>query len=87
MSENKANFLDFMKKYSEEVDGELVNFFPKNSGKDWAQKAVGESEFGFDGAAFQSSIVVPVWDFLERGGKRIRPALMLLACEAVGGKK
>ena len=28
-----------------------------------------------------------VWDLLDRGGKRIRPALTFLACECVGGKK
>ncbi|HIE15020.1 TPA: polyprenyl synthetase family protein, partial [Candidatus Bathyarchaeota archaeon] len=27
----------------------------------------------------------PFWDFLDRGGKRWRPALLLLACEALGG--
>jgi geranylgeranyl diphosphate synthase type I len=33
--------------------------------------------------AFYSS----VWDLLDRGGKRIRPALTFLACECVGGRK
>jgi geranylgeranyl diphosphate synthase type I len=28
-----------------------------------------------------------VWDLLDRGGKRFRPALTFLACECVGGKK
>lgn len=28
-----------------------------------------------------------VWDLLDRGGKRFRPALTFLACESVGGKK
>jgi geranylgeranyl diphosphate synthase type I len=28
-----------------------------------------------------------VWDLLDRGGKRIRPALTFLACECVGGRK
>jgi geranylgeranyl diphosphate synthase type I len=28
-----------------------------------------------------------VWDLLDRGGKRIRPALTYLACECVGGKR
>jgi geranylgeranyl diphosphate synthase type I len=33
--------------------------------------------------AFYSS----VWDLLDRGGKRIRPALTFLACECVGGRR
>ncbi len=28
-----------------------------------------------------------VWDLLDRGGKRFRPAMTFLACECVGGKK
>jgi geranylgeranyl diphosphate synthase type I len=28
-----------------------------------------------------------VWDLLDRGGKRFRPALTFLACECVGGKR
>ena len=29
----------------------------------------------------------PVWDLLGRGGKRFRPAMTLLACECVGGRR
>jgi len=29
----------------------------------------------------------PVWDLLDRGGKRIRPAMAFLACECVGGNR
>ncbi len=28
-----------------------------------------------------------VWDILSRGGKRVRPALTMLSCEAVGGRR
>ncbi|MEM3463098.1 MAG: polyprenyl synthetase family protein, partial [Candidatus Bathyarchaeia archaeon] len=31
------------------------------------------------------SLFSSIWDLLDRGGKRFRPALTLLACEAVGG--
>jgi len=31
------------------------------------------------------SLFSSVWDLMDRGGKRFRPALTLLACEAVGG--
>jgi geranylgeranyl diphosphate synthase type I len=29
----------------------------------------------------------PVWDLLDRGGKRVRPAITFLACECVGGTR
>jgi geranylgeranyl diphosphate synthase type I len=32
-------------------------------------------------------LYAPVWDLLDRGGKRIRPAITFLASECVGGRK
>ncbi|MFH1447965.1 MAG: polyprenyl synthetase family protein [Candidatus Micrarchaeota archaeon] len=31
-------------------------------------------------------VCTPIWDLLNRGGKRFRPVMCLLSCEAVGGK-
>lgn len=33
------------------------------------------------------SFYAPVWDLLDRGGKRLRPAMAFLACECVGGRR
>lgn len=35
--------------------------------------------------ALNKAIAEPIWEFLDRGGKRWRPALFLLVCEALGG--
>ena len=51
------------------------------------RSAIGSPNFGLDLNAPQRAITDPVWDFISRGGKRWRPALLLLACEAVGGSK
>lgn len=32
------------------------------------------------------SINTPIWDLLDRGGKRFRPVMCMLSCAAVGGK-
>lgn len=34
--------------------------------------------------ALNKAIAEPIWEFLDRGGKRWRPALFLLICEALG---
>jgi geranylgeranyl pyrophosphate synthase len=34
--------------------------------------------------ALNKAIVDPIWEFLDRGGKRWRPALFLIICEALG---
>ena len=36
--------------------------------------------------ALDKAIAEPIWDILDRGGKRWRPALFLLVCEALGKK-
>src|SRR4030043_2208509 len=36
--------------------------------------------------ALDKAISEPIWDILDRGGKRWRPALFLLVCEALGKK-
>ncbi|VVC00209.1 Short chain isoprenyl diphosphate synthase [uncultured archaeon] len=77
----------FLRKTAAEVDAEIENFFPKRVSGRWFSGYLGRMEFGFDSEAVQRSVAGPVWDFLSRGGKRWRPALMILACEAVGGRK
>ncbi|MCR4335781.1 MAG: polyprenyl synthetase family protein [archaeon] len=77
----------FLKESSKDVDKELENFFPKKITKKWVSEFLGEPEFSFDENSSQKAVVDPIWDFLDRGGKRWRPTLMLLACEAVGGSK
>jgi len=78
---------DFLALSSSEVDNQIVKFFPKKITKNWLVNALGSPEFGYDTIAPQKAVADPIWDFLLRGGKRWRPALMILCCEAVGGKK
>lgn len=70
-----------------EVDKEIERFFPRRFSAKWLERVFGKAEFGFDLATLDRAIAVPLWNFLDRGGKRWRPALMLLCCEAVGGNR
>ncbi len=76
-----------LKKTAAELEAELKSFFPKKVSKRWLVGAVGKPSYDFDIVSVQRALVDPIWDFLDRGGKRWRPALMLLACEAVGGDR
>jgi len=78
---------DFLRECAKDVDGELGSFFPKKPDAKWLSYALGKPDFEFDLPSTNGAIAAPVWDFLSRGGKRWRPALMLLACEAVGGSR
>lgn len=78
---------EFLKKQAKKIDKEIEKFFPRKISSKWVKKYFEKIEFVFDWQTVDSSVVVPVWDFLARGGKRWRPALMLLCCGAVGGKE
>ncbi len=72
-------------KYREDIEKALKSFLPGKLTADWAEKAIGRAKWKQDAEALTKAISEPVWDFLARGGKRWRPALMLMCCEAVGG--
>lgn len=78
---------DFLKNTAKEITLEMEKFFPKKTDKSWLSNALGEPDYDFDEDAVQKALTDPIWDFLDRGGKRWRPVLMILACQAVGGTK
>jgi len=80
-------FKEYIKKNSELINKELIKFFPKKLDKQWLEKALNKAEFKLDRKTITKSLAEPIWDFLERGGKRWRPTLMLLSYEALGGKE
>jgi len=47
-------------------------------------KMYGPARYEYDAEAITQAISVPVWDILDRGGKRWRPVLLLLVAEALG---
>ncbi len=77
------DFGDLLKSCAKETNETLEKFLPKKIGRDWVEKAVGNGDYDTD--AVNGFLEKPLWDFLGRGGKRWRPLLMFLACEAVGG--
>ncbi|MBI2143104.1 polyprenyl synthetase family protein [Candidatus Woesearchaeota archaeon] len=72
-------------KHREDVEKALHEFLPDKITAEWVEKAVGKARWSQDVTALTKAISEPVWDFLQRGGKRFRPIVMLMCCEAVGG--
>jgi octaprenyl-diphosphate synthase len=66
----------------EKIEEALAEAFPRQPGQAWLEKQ-------FPGLALDPglvrNLVLPGLDLLERGGKRWRPLLSLLVCEAFGG--
>ncbi len=66
------------------VDKVIEDYLPRKVDKKYVEKALGTLAYEPDVEAFQKAIADPIWDFLDRGGKRWRPVLFLLTAEAFG---
>jgi geranylgeranyl pyrophosphate synthase len=78
-------FMRFEEK--KEIGRQLEKLFPKKVSIEWIEKNLGKATWEYDEQAINEALTKPIWELLARGGKRWRPKLMLLCCEAVGGKK
>ncbi|MEM4662417.1 MAG: polyprenyl synthetase family protein [Candidatus Diapherotrites archaeon] len=76
--------MDIISEKKKAIDKELENVFPK-SAKFWVKRALGEPKYCYDTKTIQEGLTDQVWEFLNRGGKRWRPALMISACKALNG--
>ena len=75
---------EFLRQSSKVVDFEIRKVLPKRVSAEWLRENVGVPDH--DVRSVNEFFAKPLWDILSRGGKRWRPALMLLSCGAVGGK-
>ena len=85
-SESKAVDIEsYLKSILPDVDREIEKIVPRAFSNAWLAKTFGKPDFGYDSNSLTKALSVPIWDLLDRGGKRWRPGLLILACEAVGG--
>jgi octaprenyl-diphosphate synthase len=75
--------LEYIKRL-EKIEDRLSSFLPRYPGQPWMDMVFTDSarQAPHDLAA---SLVEPGWDIVNRGGKRWRPLLLTLICEALGG--
>jgi len=80
-NETEKTLEDFKKT----IDEEMEKLLPKEMDKIKMERIFGKSRYEYDIPSITKALNAPVWDFLDRGGKRWRPALFLLITEALGG--
>ncbi|UCH31859.1 MAG: polyprenyl synthetase family protein [Candidatus Bathyarchaeota archaeon] len=66
------------------IDETIEKYVPRKMEKDAVVFALNPPRFSYNLEALDKAIVEPIWEFLDRGGKRWRPSLFLLICEALG---
>ena len=79
------NILEYLEKLRPKIDKKIEDYLPRKVSKEWAKEVFGKGDYSL--RAIQKAILDPIWDFLDRGGKRWRPALFLLILEVFGKKQ
>jgi octaprenyl-diphosphate synthase len=70
----------------EQIENVLRAWLPETPGTAWLEDVFALSG-GSVSPGLAKSLALPGWDLVNRGGKRWRPLLMLLAAEALGGER
>lgn len=66
------------------VNKTIEKWIPRKYDLDSLNFTLGPATYKYNTEALTKAISEPVWDFLDRGGKRWRPVLFLLVSEALG---
>ncbi|MCD6470594.1 polyprenyl synthetase family protein [Candidatus Bathyarchaeota archaeon] len=84
MSE-KYNMEEILKKNAKLIDKRIEKYAPRKFTQDALVFKIARPRYKLDLDALNRAVSEPLWEFLDRGGKRWRPLLFLLIYEALGG--
>ena len=79
-----SNIEEYLKQRAENIDEVIEKYIPRKLTKDSLVFKLSKPRFSYNLEALDEAISKPIWEFLDRGGKRWRPSLFLLICEALG---
>jgi geranylgeranyl pyrophosphate synthase len=75
---------EFLEQTAPQIDKAIEKYIPRKINKESILFNVNPPRYSYNLEPLNKTITDPVWDILDRGGKRWRPALFLLICEALG---
>lgn len=76
----------FLEQTAPKIDKAIEKYLPRQFTKNAVSFQVTPPMYSYNLEPLNKAIADPVWDMLDRGGKRWRPALFLIICEALGKK-
>jgi geranylgeranyl pyrophosphate synthase len=76
----------FLEEKAPQIDKTIEKYIPRKFTKDAILFQVNPPIYSYNLEPLNKAIADPIWDMLDRGGKRWRPALFLLICDALGKK-
>ena len=74
----------FLEQKAPLIDNAIEKYIPRKFNKNAVLFKVNPPIYSYGLEPLNKAIADPIWDMLDRGGKRWRPALFLLICEALG---
>jgi geranylgeranyl diphosphate synthase, type I len=77
----------FLEEKAPLIDKAIEKYVPRKFSKAAVLFKVNPPAYSYNLETLDKAIAEPVWDMLDRGGKRWRPALFLLICEGLGKKE
>jgi geranylgeranyl pyrophosphate synthase len=75
---------NFLKETAVKIDKIIEKYIPRKFGENALLFKIISPRYAYNTEALNKALAEPFWEFLDRGGKRWRPALFLLVCEALG---
>lgn len=84
--ERGVDLKDFLEKTAMMINRKIEEYIPRRYDDNSLVFKLDAPRYEPDFEALNRSLSEPIWEFLDRGGKRWRPALFLLVLEALGGK-
>jgi len=78
------NVEKYLKENVSEINRAIEAYIPRQFKKSSTVFMLNKPNYSFNLEALNTAIAEPIWEFLDRGGKRWRPSLFLLVCEALG---
>ncbi len=76
----------FLEEKAALIDKAIEKYIPRKFSKNATVFRLNPPNYAYNLDALNKAVAEPIWEFLDRGGKRWRPALFLLICEALGKK-
>lgn len=80
------SFEAFLDENAMVVNRTIEKYIPRSLSSKSVLFRVNEPRYAYNIEALNKAVIDPIWEFLDRGGKRWRPTLFLLICEALGRK-
>ena len=74
----------FLQEKAALIDKVIEKYIPREFSENATVFELNPPRYAYNLYALNKAVSKPIWEFLDRGGKRWRPALFFLICEALG---